>query len=110
MLPQLKLKFYTQLFLWPSPASSPLDVCLLQTGIVPEFVLFFDCPEEVMERRLLGRNQGRTDDNIETIRKRFRVSALPQGWSCLTGTVCAHAWVYVCVHMRGWLCARTWAR
>ncbi|PRW59530.1 UMP-CMP kinase 3-like [Chlorella sorokiniana] len=44
-----------------------------QTGISPEFVLFFDCPEEVMERRLLGRNEGRTDDNIETIRKRFHV-------------------------------------
>ncbi|KVH97212.1 Adenylate kinase [Cynara cardunculus var. scolymus] len=27
------------------------------TGIVPEFVLFFDCPEEEMEKRLLGRNQ-----------------------------------------------------
>lgn len=26
-----------------------------------------------MERRLLGRNEGRTDDNIETIRKRFKV-------------------------------------
>ena len=24
-----------------------------------------------MEKRLLGRNEGRTDDNIETIRKRF---------------------------------------
>ncbi|KDD72671.1 adenylate kinase [Helicosporidium sp. ATCC 50920] len=44
-----------------------------QTGIHPDFVLFFDCPEDVMERRLLGRNEGRTDDNIETIRKRFRV-------------------------------------
>lgn len=44
-----------------------------QTGIAPEFVLFFDCPEEVMEKRLLGRNEGRTDDNIETIRKRFHV-------------------------------------
>lgn len=44
-----------------------------QTGISPELVLFFDCPEEVMERRLLGRNEGRTDDNIETIRKRFKV-------------------------------------
>lgn len=39
-------------------------------------MLFFDCPEEVMERRLLGRNEGRTDDNIETIRKRFKVRAL----------------------------------
>ncbi|KAJ0755841.1 putative UMP/CMP kinase [Helianthus annuus] len=29
------------------------------TGIVPEFVLFFDCSEEEMERRLLSRNQVR---------------------------------------------------
>jgi UMP-CMP kinase len=36
-----------------------------------DFVLFFDCPEEVMLKRLLGRNEGRTDDNIETIKKRF---------------------------------------
>uniref|UniRef100_A0A7N0RFJ6 UMP-CMP kinase n=1 Tax=Kalanchoe fedtschenkoi TaxID=63787 RepID=A0A7N0RFJ6_KALFE len=50
------------------------------TKIEPEFVLFFECPEEEMERRLLSRNQGREDDNIETIRKRFRVfleSSLP---------------------------------
>ena len=50
------------------------------TKIEPEFVLFFDCSEEEMERRLLGRNQGREDDNIETIRKRFKVfleSSLP---------------------------------
>ncbi len=90
----------------------------VQTGIEPQFILFFDCPEEEMERRLLGRNQvynnheddwlvfqqqissfygfifssfkycfvyrinqtvtvlgkqGRVDDNIETIRKRFKV-------------------------------------
>uniref|UniRef100_A0A0E0DYF4 UMP-CMP kinase n=1 Tax=Oryza meridionalis TaxID=40149 RepID=A0A0E0DYF4_9ORYZ len=53
---------------------------LLQINISPEFVLFFDCSEEEMERRLLGRNQGRSDDNIETIRKRFKVfveSSLP---------------------------------
>ncbi|KAL9257171.1 UMP-CMP kinase 3-like protein [Drosera capensis] len=51
------------------------------TGITPEFVLFFDCPEEEMERRLLGRNHAfssssslvREDDNIETIRQRFKV-------------------------------------
>ena len=50
------------------------------TGMEPSFVLFFDCPEEEMERRLLSRNQGREDDNIETIRKRFKVfleSSLP---------------------------------
>ncbi|XP_057511842.1 UMP-CMP kinase 3-like [Actinidia eriantha] len=50
------------------------------TGIEPEFVLFFECPEEEMERRLLSRNQGREDDNIDTVRKRFKVymeSSLP---------------------------------
>ncbi|KAF9687632.1 hypothetical protein SADUNF_Sadunf02G0113400 [Salix dunnii] len=50
------------------------------TKIEPAFVLFFDCPEEEMERRILSRNEGREDDNIETIRKRFRVfqeSSLP---------------------------------
>ncbi|KAK3039142.1 hypothetical protein RJ639_028888 [Escallonia herrerae] len=48
--------------------------------IDPEFVLFFECSEEVMTRRLLNRNQGRADDNRETIQKRFRVyneSTLP---------------------------------
>ncbi|XP_052211614.1 UMP-CMP kinase 3-like isoform X2 [Diospyros lotus] len=50
------------------------------TGIQPKFVLFFDCPAEEMERRILSRNQGRDDDNIDTIRKRFKVymeSSLP---------------------------------
>ncbi|KAL9644216.1 hypothetical protein ABK040_005677 [Willaertia magna] len=37
------------------------------------FVLFFDCPEEILEERLLerGKTSGRTDDNIESIKKRF---------------------------------------
>jgi UMP-CMP kinase len=37
-------------------------------------VLFFDCPENVMEERLMerGKTSGRTDDNAESIRKRFR--------------------------------------
>ncbi|KAJ6799720.1 UMP-CMP kinase 3-like [Iris pallida] len=43
------------------------------TKIEPEFVLFFECSEEEMERRLLNRHQGRDDDNIDTIRKRFKV-------------------------------------
>eukprot|EP00921_Rhytidocystis_pertsovi_P002646 GHVQ01004546.1.p1 GENE.GHVQ01004546.1~~GHVQ01004546.1.p1 ORF type:complete len:218 (+),score=28.82 GHVQ01004546.1:535-1188(+) len=36
--------------------------------------LFFECTEKEMEDRLLkrGENSGRTDDNIESIRKRFR--------------------------------------
>lgn len=37
------------------------------------FVLSTDLSEAVMEQRLLGRNEGRSDDNIETIRKRFKV-------------------------------------
>ena len=32
-------------------------------------MLYFDCPEAVLEKRLLSRNQGRVDDNIETIKK-----------------------------------------
>ena len=38
-----------------------------------EGVLFLDCPEEILETRILGRGltSGRSDDNIETIRKRF---------------------------------------
>lgn len=37
-------------------------------------VLFFDCPEAVMEERLLarGKTSGRSDDNADTIRKRFK--------------------------------------
>lgn len=40
-----------------------------------KFCLFLDCPEEVMERRLLSRGEtsGRSDDNLESIRKRFKV-------------------------------------
>jgi adenylate kinase len=39
-----------------------------------EKVIFFDCPDEEMEKRLLkrGETSGRSDDNAETIRKRFR--------------------------------------
>ncbi|KAK4454636.1 adenylate kinase-domain-containing protein [Podospora aff. communis PSN243] len=37
-------------------------------------VLFYDCPEAEMERRLMerGKTSGRADDNAESIRKRFR--------------------------------------
>ncbi|KAJ2286740.1 bifunctional uridylate/adenylate kinase [Coemansia sp. RSA 2706] len=37
-------------------------------------VLYFECPESVMLERLLdrGKTSGRTDDNIESIKKRFR--------------------------------------
>nr|CAG4712467.1 unnamed protein product [Naegleria fowleri] len=38
------------------------------------FVLFFECPEDVLEKRLLerGKTSGRSDDNIESIKKRFK--------------------------------------
>lgn len=44
------------------------------TVCVSELVLFLDCPEAVMETRLLkrGETSGRDDDNAESIRKRFR--------------------------------------
>jgi UMP-CMP kinase len=39
-----------------------------------KLVLFYDCPEAEMERRLMerGKTSGRADDNAESIRKRFR--------------------------------------
>jgi UMP-CMP kinase len=47
-----------------------------------EFVLYFECPEEVLVGRLLERGQtsGRSDDTMEVIRKRFQTdkeSTLP---------------------------------
>ncbi|KAK6250463.1 hypothetical protein SCA6_004468 [Theobroma cacao] len=42
-------------------------------GAEPNIVLFFDCPEEEMVKRVLNRNQGRVDDNIDTVRKRLKV-------------------------------------
>jgi len=70
-----------------SPSALPVNILIdgfpraldqagmFEKGILPpELVLFFDCPEEVMEARLLkrGETSGRSDDNAETIRKRFR--------------------------------------
>jgi len=36
-----------------------------------ESVLFFDCPEATLTARCLNRGQGRADDNLEAIKKRF---------------------------------------
>lgn len=37
-------------------------------------VIFYDCPESALEERLLkrGKSSGRVDDNVESIRKRFK--------------------------------------
>ncbi|KAJ9162002.1 Uridylate kinase [Coniochaeta hoffmannii] len=45
-----------------------------ETVCPAKFVLFYDCPEEEMEKRLLerGKTSGREDDNTESIKKRFR--------------------------------------
>ncbi|KAL8713509.1 MAG: hypothetical protein Q9220_002371 [cf. Caloplaca sp. 1 TL-2023] len=39
-----------------------------------QFTLFFDCPEDVMQERLInrGKTSGRADDNAESIKKRFQ--------------------------------------
>ncbi|CAO3630727.1 unnamed protein product [Cunninghamella blakesleeana] len=47
-----------------------------EESVVPsKLVLYFECPEQVMLERLLKRSEssGRADDNIESIKKRFRV-------------------------------------
>jgi UMP-CMP kinase len=74
---------------------------LMQTGLEPSVVIFFDCPEEEMAKRVLNRNhvlmhyivflplklchsncwcilivislQGWVDDNIDTVKKRLKV-------------------------------------
>ncbi|KAK9665645.1 hypothetical protein RND81_14G125900 [Saponaria officinalis] len=42
-------------------------------GSPPNLVLFFDCPEEEMLKRVLNRNEGRVDDNEDTLKKRLQV-------------------------------------
>ncbi|KAL1983903.1 hypothetical protein VTN96DRAFT_9756 [Rasamsonia emersonii] len=46
-----------------------------ETVCPSRLTLFLNCPEDVMQARLLkrGETSGRDDDNIESIRKRFRV-------------------------------------
>jgi UMP-CMP kinase len=46
-----------------------------EEAVVPsKFTLFFDCPEDVMQKRLIkrGETSGRADDNEESIKKRFK--------------------------------------
>ena len=50
-----------------------INVFSFQQVVESDFLLFFDCSEEIMQERLLKRSEtsGRPDDNIETIQKRF---------------------------------------
>jgi len=45
-----------------------------QTVVPSECTIFLDCPEDVMRERLLnrGKTSGRSDDNEESIKKRFK--------------------------------------
>jgi len=49
------------------------DEFIRKTARDCDLLLFFDCPQEELKRRLLlrGKTSGRSDDNIETIMKRF---------------------------------------
>lgn len=38
----------------------------------PEIVLFFDCPKEIAEERVIARRVGRSGDDRETFRKRYK--------------------------------------
>ena len=42
--------------------------------VTTPFIIHLECSEETMEKRLLkrGETSGRSDDNIESIRKRFK--------------------------------------
>lgn len=49
-----------------------------ETVCPAKMTLFLQCTEEVMLKRLLhrGETSGRTDDNVESIKKRFRTYAI----------------------------------
>ena len=56
------------------PRKMDQAVAFEQAVCPAKLVLFYDCPEDELERRLLerGKTSGRADDNAESIRKRFR--------------------------------------
>ena len=47
---------------------------MLGEKVFTPFIMFFDCSEETMIKRCLKRGEisGRTDDNVEVLRKRFK--------------------------------------
>lgn len=38
-----------------------------------QLVLFFNCPNDVCKERCLSRGTGRSDDNVDSLEKRFKV-------------------------------------
>lgn len=45
----------------------------METKVKLQFVLFFECGDGICIDRCLSRGTGRTDDNIESLKKRFNV-------------------------------------
>ena len=57
-----------------------------------------------MEKRLLGRQEGRTDDNMETIRKRFKVWGQHPQRLAWPASVHAGLSAFLCNHCRLHMC------
>lgn len=45
----------------------------MEEKVVLQFVLFFECSDAVCIDRCLSRKSGRIDDNIDSLKKRFKV-------------------------------------
>lgn len=45
----------------------------MEAKVKLQFVLFFECPDAVCIDRCLNRGTGRTDDNVDSLKKRFNV-------------------------------------
>ena len=58
-----------------APQAQALDAMLRRTGRKVDLVLYLNVPEDKLIERLLGRarDEGRADDNLETIEKRMEV-------------------------------------
>eukprot|EP01018_Ginkgo_biloba_P020096 Gb_09605 [translate_table: standard] len=56
------------------PLHTATDIYLNIMICKPDMVIYLECTSEVMEKRLLqrGETSGRIDDNVETIKKRFK--------------------------------------
>eukprot|EP00127_Corallochytrium_limacisporum_P000614 Clim_evm13s22 gene=Clim_evmTU13s22 len=56
------------------PRDTSQGIAFESNVVKSELLLFFECGEETMEKRLLkrGETSGRSDDNIEAIKKRFK--------------------------------------
>ncbi|ORZ04790.1 adenylate kinase-domain-containing protein, partial [Catenaria anguillulae PL171] len=64
---------------YPRTLEQAQDIVMI---IPPRFVLYFDCPPDVLVQRLLkrGETSGRADDNAESIKKRietFHAATMP---------------------------------